>query len=289
FEILLHNHLFIMASYGKGNFDGFTPYQADSRSEGDKGSDFGKLTRDISSNIQKITQNVSQIQKYVSQIGTPQDSDDLRQRVHETTHYTNQLAKETSNYLKSLAHLPIPAAEQRQWKMQKERLTDEFSNALKNFQTIQRTAAEKEKASVQRARAQSGLDKDFFGNESSENRAFSQTSGFSQTRQILQMEKDVDLDLIKEREDAIKKLESDIMDVNQIFKDLGMLVHEQGEVLDSIEANIDNAQLSVEEGTKQLGKARDYQSSARRKKCCIFIIVVVILGIIALIIGVSVN
>ena len=40
--------------------------------------------------------------------------------------------------------------------MQRDRLTDEFSTALKNFQTIQRTAAEKERASVARARAQSG-------------------------------------------------------------------------------------------------------------------------------------
>ena len=42
--------------------------------------------------------------------------------------------------------------------MQKERLTDEFSNVLKNFQTVQRTAAEKERASVQRARVHSGLE-----------------------------------------------------------------------------------------------------------------------------------
>lgn len=40
--------------------------------------------------------------------------------------------------------------------MQRDRLTDDFSTALKNFQTIQRTAAEKERASVARARAQSG-------------------------------------------------------------------------------------------------------------------------------------
>ena len=50
-------------------------------------------------------------------------------------------------------------------------------------------------------------------------------------QQTLQMEQDVDLELIQEREQAIHKLESDIMDVNQIFKDLGMLVHEQGEVI----------------------------------------------------------
>ncbi|XP_059145673.1 syntaxin-7-like isoform X2 [Physella acuta] len=272
-----------MASYGKGNFDGFTPYQGDSRSEGDRGSDFGKLSKEISANIQKITQNVSQIQKFVSQIGTPQDSDELRQRVHETTHYTNQLAKDTSNSLKALVNLPQTGSQSeiRQCKMQKDRLTDEFSNALKNFQTIQRTAAEKERASVQRARAHSGLDRSPF-DEPNDNKFTS--PGFSQTRQFLQMEQDVDLELIKEREDAIKKLESDIMDVNQIFKDLGMLVHEQGEVLDSIEANIDNAQLSVEEGTKQLSKARDYQAKSRRKCCILIIIACCIVLILALII-----
>ena len=30
---------------------------------------------------------------------------------------------------------------------------------------------------------------------------------------------------------SVLALQSDIMDVNQIFKDLGMLVHEQGEVI----------------------------------------------------------
>lgn len=48
-------------------------------------------------------------------------------------------------------------SEQKQRKMQKERLTNEFSEALKNFQVIQRTAAQKEKESVNRARANSGL------------------------------------------------------------------------------------------------------------------------------------
>lgn len=36
---------------------------------------------------------------------------------------------------------------------------------------------------------------------------FKNYSRYSQTRQFLQMEQDVDLELIKEREDAIKKLE----------------------------------------------------------------------------------
>ena len=49
--------------------------------------------------------------------------------------------------------------------------------------------------------------------------------------QTQQMEQDVDLSMLHDRENAIRQLESDITDVNQIFKDLGMLVHEQGEVI----------------------------------------------------------
>ena len=46
---------------------------------------------------------------------------------------------------------------QRQQKIQKERLMNDFSAALNNFQTIQRRAAEKQRETVARARAGSRL------------------------------------------------------------------------------------------------------------------------------------
>lgn len=46
---------------------------------------------------------------------------------------------------------------QRQQKIQRERLMNDFSSALNNFQAVQRQAAEKEKESVARARAGSRL------------------------------------------------------------------------------------------------------------------------------------
>ena len=74
-------------------------------------------------------------------------------------HYTNQLAKDTNKYIKDLAHTPAAPtqSEQKQRRMHKDRLMNEFSTALNNFQVAQRNAAEKEKASVKRARAASGL------------------------------------------------------------------------------------------------------------------------------------
>jgi t-SNARE complex subunit (syntaxin) len=47
----------------------------------------------------------------------------------------------------------------------------------------------------------------------------------------LQVEQNLDLAAVKERQQALSELESDIVDVNQIFKDLARIVHDQGELV----------------------------------------------------------
>lgn len=246
--------------------------------------DFQKLAQTIGTNIQKISKNVSSMQKMVNQLGTPQDSQDLRNQLHQIQHYTRHLAKDTSSNLKELAGLPAPAlsSEQRQWKMQKERLSDEFTTALNKFQETQRTAAQKEKEQVQRVRANSGL-ADPFGDGRFSGQLIELQD--SSERQQAQLQEERNLQLIEEQEQAIRQLESDILDVNQIFKDLGALVHDQGEVIDSIEASVEKTEISVGSGTEQLRQAATYQNKVRTKKCilciCLIVVLAVIIGIIA--------
>lgn len=47
--------------------------------------------------------------------------------------------------------------------------------------------------------------------------------------------------------------------MNTIFKELATMVHEQGEMIDSIEANVETSQMRVEEGTSQLATASSYK------------------------------
>ncbi|XP_074643155.1 syntaxin-7-like [Tubulanus polymorphus] len=280
-----------MSNYNqtRGSYEeGFTSYHSGGR---DNANDFNRLSQAIGSNIQKITQNVSSVQRMVGQIGTSRDSEHLREELHKIEHYTNQLAKDTNKQLRDMVNLSAPASssEQRQRKMQREKLTDDFSKSLNNFQVALRKAAEKEKESIRRARVNSGYGPtDFEGLRSTSDDQLIDIgrSSTSQTQQVLQMEEDVNLQLIQEREESVKKLESDIIGLNDIFKELGMLVHEQGEVIDSIEANVENAQIHVQEGNTQLEKARDYQSSARRKKCILVLILLAILIVIGVIIGI---
>ncbi|RMC14736.1 hypothetical protein DUI87_06910 [Hirundo rustica rustica] len=53
--------------------------------------------------------------------------------------------------------------------------------------------------------------------------------------------------------------QSDMLDVNQIIKDLACMVHEQGDTIDSIEANIEASSSNVESANEQLAKASQHQ------------------------------
>lgn len=248
--------------------------------------DFSSLIQTCSSNIQKITQNTAQIKGLVNQLGTKLDTSGLRERLQYMQHHTNQLAKETNKHLKDLGSisLPVSLSEQRQQKIQKDRLMNDFSAALNNFQAVQRQAAEKEKESVARARAGSRLSADDGGHDEQlvsfdNNDDWGKTT--TQTEDVAITEED--LELIKERETAIRQLESDILDVNQIFKDLAVMIHDQGEMIDSIEANVESAEVHVERGAEQLQRAAQYQQKSRKKICFLAVglsIVVLIIGIV---------
>ncbi|XP_017162837.1 syntaxin-12 [Poecilia reticulata] len=177
-------------------------------------------------------------------------------------HYTNQLAKETNRHLKELGSIPLASSpsEQRQQRIQRDRLMNDFSAALNNFQAVQRRAAEKERESIARARAGSCLsNEDSFRDEKLVSFDNQEDLGpiATQTEEMAITEED--LELIKERETNIRQLESDIMDVNQIFKDLAVMIHDHGEMIDSIEANVENAEVHVERGAEQLQRAAYYQ------------------------------
>jgi hypothetical protein len=72
---------------------------------------------------------------------------------------------------------------------------------------------------------------------------------------------------IEEREEGIKALESTMLEVNDVFRDLSTIIHEQGQMLDSIEAHVTVAASSVESGTEQLGTASRYQVRPAIRHC----------------------
>ncbi|KEG14540.1 putative target SNARE [Trypanosoma grayi] len=98
---------------------------------------------------------------------------------------------------------------------------------------------------------------------------------------IFQQSKDVLAQIIETRND-IYRIEQSMRSLNQLFNDLAFLVHEQGEIMDVILKNIENATRYVEAGRKELKKARKFQKRSRRKLCCIVLLVAAIVGLFVL-------
>lgn len=95
---------------------------------------------------------------------------------------------------------------------------------------------------------------------------------------------------LEERHKDILALEKSVTEVNMLFKDLNLMVSQQGEKLDNIESNIDHVEVTVQSGNAQLTDAVKNQSKARRKKiCCISIVVIAIVVLVIIIVVVAVQ
>jgi t-SNARE complex subunit (syntaxin) len=207
------------------------------------------------------------MERMVNQLSSG-DNSSIRKQLNDVTHYTGQLAKDTSEDLKDLNKFPV--GDQRQLKLQREKLTSDFSTVLNSFQQIQRRAAAREKELMKAARQ-----------DDEQQQPQLLQLGQPTSRQIFAEEDNVSE--LLERENSIRQLETDILSVNQIFQELAKMVHEQGEVIDSIEAHVEEAQITTQQGTEELSRAATYQSKARRKKAFIFGVLILILIIFILI------
>lgn len=163
-----------------------------------------------------------------------------------------------------------------------QKLSREFQTSLAEFQSLQRQALEKQKASVSAARA----------SFESEHHAPS-AAGVPEQHQLLQQQQElthlapqdeVDFQeaLILEREEEIRNIEQGVSDLNVLFQQVAQLVAEQGEVLDTIERNVETVRDDTRGADRELRAAVRYQKRARSRMCCLLMILTVILTIILL-------
>ncbi|CAN6926910.1 unnamed protein product [Brassica oleracea] len=82
---------------------------------------------------------------------------------------------------------------------------------------------------------------------------------------------------IQERHDAVRDLEKKLLDLQQVFLDMAVLVDSQGEMLDNIENMVSSAVDHVQSGNNQLTKALKKQKSSRKWMCIAILILLIII------------
>ena len=91
-------------------------------------------------------------------------------------------------------------------------------------------------------------------------------------------------DLVNQRDEEITRIAQSIEELAQIFKELAVLVIDQGTILDRIDYNMEETLDHTKEGLVELTAAEKYQKSATPLRC---IVVLVLLNITFLIVVIS--
>ncbi|RYR04646.1 hypothetical protein Ahy_B06g084421 isoform A [Arachis hypogaea] len=245
----------------------------------------------IAAGIFQINTSVATFRRLVDSLGTVKDTPDHRQKLHNTRQRILKLVKDISAKLKSLSESDRHASgANANKKIEDAKLARDFQTTLQEFQKVQQLASERESTyTPTTAPPPSFPTSSGSGEESGERDQESQPFMREQRRQeVLLLDNEISFNeaMIEEREQGIREVEEQIGQANDIFKDLAVLVHDQGVVIDDIQSNIDNSAGATTQARVQLAKAS--KSVKSRTSWCwwvlvIFVVIVVIVLVVLII------
>lgn len=88
---------------------------------------------------------------------------------------------------------------------------------------------------------------------------------------------------IESRDQEISKIAQSIEELGTIFKELAVLVIDQGTILDRIDYNMEAVVESTKTGVKQLEKAEKAQKNARPMKCIVSLVITIFILLVILV------
>ncbi|KAI8394223.1 t-SNARE [Radiomyces spectabilis] len=263
-------------------------------SEDDDDREYKTLTQRVSQQVFHINGNISSIERLVGFLGGPRDTADIRSKLHDVTEATRELIKDSTSDIKNLAqYQSLDSRKARQRKLEQQKLSKDFQKVLADFQKVQRLSASKQREYVDKAKAtaaklqnQAAVDEELEREQQEESPFVDDTQRRIQL-QALDNEIQYNEVLISEREGEIQGIEQGITELNEIFRDLGMLVNEQESGIQSIYGNVLNIAQNTRQAADELTVANRHQKNARKNMCCLLLIVAVVACVLALIIVVA--
>lgn len=90
-------------------------------------------------------------------------------------------------------------------------------------------------------------------------------------------------ELVNQRDEEITRIAQSIEELAGIFKELAVLVIDQGTILDRIDYNMESAVEHAKEGITQLEKAEEHQKNAMSVRCIFLLVFLIIVMLIILV------
>lgn len=224
-------------------------------------------TGNLSQDVQRFSSNVSQLEAKVRQLQVEQDDARLKGDIIQLLSSCARLAKSIDATLKEMKEQRDVSKD-----FEYKRYLSVFQTSFSTFQALQKATTGIEQTQLKLARAESvRRSRHISAAAKEDSKLLLHPTEQQQQGQTFASNELADL---QERERVVSQLEHDILDMNEIFRDLATMVHEQGETIEQIEVHVEGAAINVQQANKQLGQASQYKSSNRKLKICIAVIVI---------------
>lgn len=246
---------------------------------------------DLDQKISKLRQDVAEMNKLQKNLTTrPHFDDEFKKEVREMEKLSDQifststkLQKEVNDFRKEVSESDLSGTQAKMMNMHATRLSSDITKLLNDFRAAQVDYINNTKKLHHKATIATGNDDDTSVSDNNVQLDFG--AGFLKEAQQARLE----LNEIQARDDEIKKLESSVIEVNTLFKEINHLIMEQGETIDTIEKQVTDAEVIVESGKKQLEQAHKSKKKWYKRRCCLIVVVVVVLlvvgGIVAIVLA----
>eukprot|EP00747_Dinoflagellata_sp_TGD_P219520 gnl/TRDRNA2_/TRDRNA2_91620_c3_seq1.p1 gnl/TRDRNA2_/TRDRNA2_91620_c3~~gnl/TRDRNA2_/TRDRNA2_91620_c3_seq1.p1 ORF type:complete len:275 (+),score=67.17 gnl/TRDRNA2_/TRDRNA2_91620_c3_seq1:120-827(+) len=106
--------------------------------------------------------------------------------------------------------------------------------------------------------------------------------GCSQNLLAVQQDIAIHNRIAAEREEGIRRIQSQVSEVNSIFRDLAAIVQEQGQHIETIEQQAEVSSENTKKAVVELQKASDRQRTSRERLCYILALALLVLCCIVL-------
>uniref|UniRef100_A0A5F8AE89 t-SNARE domain containing 1 n=1 Tax=Macaca mulatta TaxID=9544 RepID=A0A5F8AE89_MACMU len=196
--------------------------------------DLQELFQETSANVFRINSSVTSLERSLQSLGTPSDTQELRDSLHTAQQETNKTIAASATTVKQMAELLRSSCPQE--RPQLDRLKTQLSDAIQRYGVVQKKIAEKSRALLPMAQRGSKQSPQApFAELADDEKIFNGSDNMwqGQEQALLPDITEEDLEAIRLREEAILQMESNLLDVNQIIKDLASMVSEQGEAVGS--------------------------------------------------------
>jgi len=226
--------------------------------------------RSIKANIQEMQDARN---KAIDKINLAERSScvtDLGDSIKKCLEHSRQLSQKTERVFREwTVHLAGEPAEKYRKRFSMEKLQRAFEGEMLQLKdmaqrTVQLQRRSKNSSAASRTAAVTAIGEDF-------EIGLLDDSADAESQNLSAMHETVWARLSSEREAGIRKIQTQVSEVNQIFRDLASIVSDQGQHLGSIESQAEAASAGTKQAVQELKKAVDRQRGLRQKVSCLLV------------------